>query len=113
MNNLTAEASPEEAQLRSSLRSDSCRGGGRAAGGGAMARSFAWETIALGSRLLGCVLLLDSALADIPATVAGGAVDVQDGGGSIPEPTTLWLVALGAGWLGLHRLRRSGTPIRG
>lgn len=53
------------------------------------------------------VLLLDSTIIDITADVVAGAVDVQDNGGSIPEPATLWLLALGAGWLGLHRLRRS------
>lgn len=56
------------------------------------------------------VLLLNSTLADISADVIAGAVDVRDNSGSIPEPATFWLLALGAGWLGLDRLRRSGAP---
>lgn len=54
------------------------------------------------------VVLLDSNLTDITADVIAGAVEVQDNSGSIPEPATLWLLALGAGGLGLHRLHQSG-----
>lgn len=54
------------------------------------------------------VVLLDSGLADITADVVAGTVGVQDNGGSIPEPATLWLLALGAGWLGMRGARRIG-----
>jgi len=63
------------------------------------------------------VTLLDSAFLDIPADVAAGTIQVQSGGGggggAVPEPASLWLVALGIGWLGMTRSRRSIREMSG
>lgn len=68
-----------------------------------------FSTIGVGSSPvnLSGVTLLDSAFQDISVNSIASSVQVQGSGGKVPEPASLWLIALGIGCLGTTRLRRS------